>query len=112
MPDEAGEARLRLDRDVCQGLGGRARHVAGALGQTADLARAVADRPSHLPGDLLGDRLGFAFEGLNEAFDDPCPFGDRHRAPSGLATAGGGQRRGHLRGLGERPLDIDAAIGG
>jgi hypothetical protein len=110
-PDEAGEAFFRIGRHVGQGLRRGGDHVARALLEAADLARALADRPAHLPGDLLGD-LGLpGDEGVDRLAQQGLALGERHVLPGGLRLARALDRGLDLGVRRQRPFDIDAAVG-
>src|SRR5207245_7851976 len=62
--------------------------------EAVDLAGCVAQRPAHLPRQLLGDpRLTF-HEAIDAGADDPASFGQRRGAPTGLR----GSRKSELVG--------------
>src|SRR2546430_796386 len=69
-----------------------------------------AGRPAHLPRQLLAE-LGFLrLHRRDESGDDRLALGELRVAPRALARARRIERRRDLRGLGERALDIHAAV--
>ena len=110
--DEALEALLRPDIDVGEHLRRDRDHVAGPLLEPPHLARPVADRPPHLPGEQLRDARLVGDHRIDERSADPAPLGDRDMAPVALRLARPLERREHRRVVGERPLGIDRAVDG
>ena len=109
---EAIEAGFRPDVDVAQRFAGDRDHVPGALQRAAHLARCVADGPSHLPAQLIGDLVAPRLERLTETRQDGRALCERQLAPIALrqpCAIEGGIDVGSGR---ERSLDVDAAVDG
>ena len=93
---DVGE-RLRRQRD----------HAARAFLEAAHLARRVAERPAHLPGQLQRDRVAIGDECIDERSHQARPLGERASAPVALRSNGTRERGGDLRIGGLSPFGID-----
>ena len=109
-PHEAGEAVPRLRAHIGQRLGRHLDHIAGPFLEAGDLARALAARPAHLPGDFLGDLAALGDEGVDRLAKQRLALGNRQMAPGRLRLTGADQGRPDFGRAGQRPLDIDAAV--
>ncbi len=109
---EAGEPLLGLDLHVGERPGGGADHVARALGEAADFAGRVADRPAHLTGEFLRDLRPARLHGLDEARADRGALGHGHVAPRHLRVARGAQGGFDLGGAGEMTFGDDRSVDG
>ncbi len=108
--DEALEAFLRSDVDIGQHPRRDIDHVAGALLEAAHLARPVADRPSHLPGEQFRHARRVGHHRIGEG-GHRCGSARRPaRPPVALRGAGALQRGEHGLVIGERTLGIDRAV--
>ena len=110
--DEALEALLRSNIDVAEHLRRDRDHVAGALLETPHLARPIADRPPHLPGEQLRHARLVGDHRIDERRADPAPLRNGDVAPVALRLARALERREHRRVVGKRPLGIDRAVDG
>ena len=96
--DEAAEARLRLRLEIGERPRRGGDHVARPLLEAAHLARRVADRAAHLPGDLGRDLVPSCDERVDEGAHQRRALLDGAPAPSGLCPAGALERAGDLVG--------------
>ena len=85
-------------------------HVARALLEPGDLARRVADRPAHLPGELRCDLASLGDEGIDRAPEDGRALGDRNLPPCLLGSRGVVESDRNLRLARQRALDIDFTV--
>ena len=99
-PASRSRERLRRNRD----------HVPRALERAAHLVRRVADRPAHLPRELLGDLVALASNCVAERGRGLRRARERHGAPrQRCAMRARSQRVASISAeLGERTLDVDA----
>jgi hypothetical protein len=109
-PDEATEAFLRAGVQVGQRLRGERDHGARALLEAANLARGVADRPPHLPGELRRDIVALGDERVDEGRERRRALLDRVGAPLALCRHGSGDCGVDLAFAGDGALDVGGAV--
>ena len=110
LADEPREARLVADRQVRERVARHFDHVAGALLESGHLARRVADRPAHLPGELPCDLVALRDEGVDRATQNGRALGDRNAAPLRLGSSGAFQGGRDLAVARQRPLGVDLPV--
>jgi hypothetical protein len=112
VADEAVEARLGSDLEVGQRLRCDVDHVARALGEAAQLAGALGDRPPDLPGDFARTRLRVGDDRIHQLGAKARAIGQRSVTPGALRMACRHQQRFDLCAMGQLALDVDAAVDG
>ena len=108
--DVAQEAFLLADLDVGQRLLGDGDHVARALLEAGHLAAAEADRPAHLPGELLRVLVGLGDEGVDRLGTERRALREWRRRPGLLRRGRRAQTGVDLPVAGIAPLEIDRAV--
>jgi hypothetical protein len=109
-PNVAGEPVARLQPDVGQRFGCQVDHRPSAQKPASHLASAVAERPSHLHGELLGYGVGVMHGELHEATNHRAALVEVDLPPRVEGFVGRRQRSfDFLRPI-ERPLEHDAPI--
>src|SRR5690606_5079566 len=71
---------------------------------------AIADRPAHLPGELLGNLVVICKQRIEEMLEILGALLDRHLAPGTARMFGARHRRLDLRARRNRPLRIDPPV--
>ena len=110
--DVALEAFLRPDIDVGEHLRRDRDHVARALLEAPHLARPVADRPAHLPGEQLRDARLVGDHRVDEGGRRSQRSATGTLAPVALRRSRPLERAADGLVVGERPLGIDRAVDG
>src|SRR5262249_52961533 len=85
-------------------------HVPGTLFKPAHLAWRLADRPAHLPGDLLCDLLLAGDERLDEARDECCALREWHLLPLCVCRAATLQDAVEVSIGRQRSFDVDPPV--
>ena len=110
--DEAGEAGVVRCRTVGERRLGDGNHMPGPFLEPADLSRAIAHGPAHLPSKLFRNRSLVGDEGIDHAGADDGPLGDRHAPPDRLAGGGAVEGGADRRVLGSKALGIGRSVDG
>jgi hypothetical protein len=82
----------------------------GALLESVQLVRCVADRPAHLPGELVGNLVAPRDERIDRTVQDGRALGDRNLAPGRLSSFGPIEGGGDLALACQLPLGVDLAV--
>ena len=109
-PHEALEVELRPRIDVGERVRGNRDHVPRTFERAAYFVGRVADRPTHLPGQFLRDRVALFLEKFAEARQQRDAAHERDGTPGALRLARGSKRRVDFEWTGKRSLGVDTSI--